>query len=206
MARISKSRRVPRAKFAMVPDGDPNKISPNGLRSTFLAIQNYWVSLRTGRSDLEHLTPKDFCLSKEGGSDFANVYLKVKEAYPRIRRETRTLEKTLQRLTHGDQAVELVHLMAFARYVQLPPGLLLLFAEMVSTEIKALETQDTRANLIKLIQKIKRSVEWLEEYIRSQPNNGLIFNHMYDETQNDRIVLAKALMLKRLSDAFNGAE
>jgi hypothetical protein len=195
-----KPRRTPRTTITILPDGDDRKKFPSGFSSCILSIQNYWHSL-ISPGGKEHLTPPEFCGDV---GHFGDTYKIVIERYRAIKKKPgKSLAKTIFHLTKGDQAIELIHILAFAEYVRLPAGLFVLFAELVDAELKSLDDIATaRENSLAILRRARRAIEALETYADQSWQSAPPFTHIYDETP-DRNHLAKALALKTLADAYN---
>lgn len=195
-----KSRRTPRARITVLPDGDDHKKFPTGFSSCILSTQNYWHSL-ISPGGKEHLTPQEFC--GEVGH-FAEAYQRVIDRYRGIKKKSgKGLPKTIFHLTKGVMAIELSHILAFAEYVRLPAGLFVLFAELVDAELKSLnDVTVAKENSLAILSRARRAVEALETYARQPSTKAPPFTHIYDESPDRH--LAKALALKVLADAYNG--
>lgn len=184
------------------PDGHKRKRTPNGVRSTMLAIQYYWYALtQNGR---EHLTPGDFCTEAKFNEAFQAAFAR----YPATRgKRPEELSRVLQKLTSGTRNVEFIDLLAFAVYVGLPLPLFLLFTTMVSDELRSsYRGLPFRGDAIQFLRKVRWVVETAEKQVMENRDPQHLFIHIYDEFDEPGHLMAKALTLKTWSDAFNSTE
>jgi hypothetical protein len=195
----------PRTTIKRLADGHRRKRSPNGVRSTFLAIQYYWLSLITGKLQDEHLTPLAFSADKRGG--FEKIFNETFNRYPAMKHRPDKLHRLLQQLTSGQHNIEFVHLLAFAEYVGLPLSLFLLFTQMVSDESRSIgSTSDFRAHALRTLGRVKLVVELAEKQVTDAVSGEKIFIHEYDEFDEPGVIMAKARALKSWSDLYHSAE
>ena len=202
-SRPRKPSRKPPTTIKPYPDGHKKKRSPNGVRSVLLAIQYYWLSLIAQKKDLEHLTAARFCAN----SEFEKVFQQTCARYPAMSKKPEKLYRVLQKLTLGEHNIEFVHLLAFSQFVGLPLSLFLLFTQMVSDELRALEGgPDFRSHAVDVLRRIRFVVELAERQVAQSRPGEHLFIHFYDEFDDPGRFMAKAISLKTWSDAFNSTE
>jgi hypothetical protein len=201
-AMVRQPSKKPRAVVKYLPDGHHRKRAPTGIRSTFLAIQNYWLALSTKQPNDEHLTPAAFYSEDRGG--FRKAFEDTYRRYPAMKNKPDKVARLLQQLTSGKHNIEFAHLLAFAEHVRLPLSVFLLFTQMVSDELRSVGTEsDFKAHALRTLRRIRELVEFAEKQVEQASPNQKIFLHEYDEFEEAGVVLARAQALKDWSDFYS---
>jgi hypothetical protein len=121
-------------------DGDPHKRFPNGLRATIKSIRKYWprgVYSGPGRSTLKF------------AGKFSETYNEVMSRYGQKPTSEGALVRVINKLEgSGDQErsdITFAKMRAFAAFVGIPTGLLLVFSQLVSYEAQGRSREDMLA-------------------------------------------------------------
>ncbi|UCI07322.1 hypothetical protein [Mesorhizobium sp. B1-1-8] len=180
-----------------------DKLFPDGIEATFLAIQNYWLNLKMKKP--ERMSALQF--TKAG---FRRVFKAVVAKYgavvdPGDVDDDDSIKRVLQRLCSQNRALEFYHLRSFAEFVELPTGMLLLFSQMVSDERRMLDDgfslEQTNDFLIDFITSTEHAVKAARQLLEERGKFDRVFTFAYDKKGHKQMARAKTLLA--WSEAFN---
>lgn len=194
-----------------IPDRHQDKIFPTGISSTVCGLYHYWDEIANGGKP--GLTPEKFCdsrgLAEVDGvrQTFAEVYGAVQALYPKRtqinHRSSDNLGAKIGDLVRQDVNVDFVDLRAFAQFLALPTGALLLFTQCVSDERRAGgDREAARKTARSFLRAIRRVVDATENYINSRRDDEPLFIKVYDDAGQE--YLADIGVLKMWADVFRG--
>lgn len=177
-------------------DGDSVKKYPNGIAATARAIAAYWVDNPTNPG--KPLTIDQFYQETE----FADCYEAIRKRYPGLGGRTPTKPDSVKTIPNniaaGRHALEYGQIRALADMCKIPLGILLLFSQFVSMELRAKRSNaSAQAGILDDIQAARRALDSLEADIRQGAK--MIDTDRSKETK----AFANIELLKRLCEAFN---
>jgi hypothetical protein len=195
------SKRARRPKLRLRPDYTSGKKYPNGISSTVLAMQQFWLAAAEGKKGPRFSRPQ--FLSK---CNFLEVFDQILKKYPGDRQETepsKSRETLVNDLIFGRHDLSYVKLRTLADFVNLPAGLFVLFTQCVSLEreVKQEGGHEARLACLPVIEGLQRVVDCMKARLHKSQPDGDVFMERYDTDEDS--YLPSMEMLKAWSDAYN---
>jgi len=176
------------------PDGDPFKRFPNGLRATLKSIRKFWHG-----AFVHEGAPRN---AGNFAKRFLATYNEVASRYGRKPKTQASLKSLINKLeSSGVEGTDITFskMRAYAQFVDLPTGLLLLFSQAVSQEAQG----RTREEINEFIIRCRLAIGALESYAVRGHINATIF-HIRDgddpRAEYDAQLDSLALMCRNYSD------
>lgn len=181
-------------------DGDEQKRFPNGIRVLAHALWQFWPVVAEGY---------------EGSSKPLNKYLKtdklfhiartLRESYPKVSFRDSGPHEVLGKLGRNEQDLTYMHIRLMAEWCEIPAGLLLLFAHLISVERAASKKEyddAVQVDLTYLLDKIDAFTNEVRSLIAEKQGDSDIFLRRYTtKDTNKEEFLADIGALHRLATA-----
>jgi hypothetical protein len=150
------------------PDGDPFKRFPNGLRATLKSIRKFWHGAfvhEGAERNVDNFAKR-----------FLTTYNEVASRYGRKPKTQASLKSLINKLeSSGEEGTDITFtkMRAYAEFVGIPTGLLLLFSQAVSHEAQGRNREEIKEFIIRC----RLALGALENYAARARTNATIFHN-----------------------------
>jgi hypothetical protein len=181
--------------------GDPKKKFSDGLKATLRAISRYWA--RPFGAEKRAILVTSRLTREVFREEFEPIYREIEGHYGGVS-PNKNLTRTIKEINQGSTELPFFVMRAYAEYVGLPTGLLLLFSNVMSD----ITQDDAPERVLNLLESSKVSIEALIRFLENaHESGGDLRNSLFEDNGQDELgrrrYNARLEGLEKMSTAFN---